>query len=84
MTKALQLGVFFTKAAGNYGGGGPFEADANIAAGSIVVGSIDNPTSSGPVRVSAFSAYGPVGASCYNNIFQIIAVSYGQQLGVSA
>jgi hypothetical protein len=61
MAKALALGVFFTKAAGNYGSGGPFEADANIATGSIVVGSIDNPISSGAVRVSAFSAHGPVG-----------------------
>ncbi|KAF6255747.1 hypothetical protein COO60DRAFT_1462014 [Scenedesmus sp. NREL 46B-D3] len=59
MSKALKLGVLFAKAAGNYGAGGPFEADANIATGSIVVGSIDNPVSTGVVRVSAFSAYGP-------------------------
>lgn len=61
MSKALKLGIIFSKAAGNYGGGGPYEADANIAAGSIVVGSIDNPVSTGVVRMSAFSAFGPVG-----------------------
>jgi hypothetical protein len=64
MSKALKLGVMFAKAVGNYGAGGLYEADANIAAGSVVVGSIDKPVSTGVVRASAFSAYGPVGNSC--------------------
>jgi hypothetical protein len=64
MMKALKLGIFFSKAVGNYGAGGPYEADANIAAGSIVVGSIDNPVSTGVVRASAFSAHGPVRSAC--------------------